>query len=54
VIFSCKKENFPHGILDLKLGSDNILLYFVRADDFEEEIMIENFDLAPGAPNIPP
>ena len=51
VEFELKKENFPQGILDLKLGSDNILLYFARADGFEEEIMIENFDLAPGDPN---
>lgn len=47
-----KKENFPAGLLDLKLGSDNILLYFVRADDFEEEINIVNFDLASADPDF--
>ncbi len=53
VEFELKKENFPTGLLDLKLGADNILLYFVRANGFEEEINIVNFDLASTDPDTP-
>jgi len=52
VEFELKKVNFPAGLLDLKLG-DSILLYFVRADGFEEEINIVNFDLVSGDPDFP-
>jgi hypothetical protein len=54
VEISLKKENFPEGILDLKLGSENILLYFARANGFEDEINITNFDLASADPEALP
>ena len=53
VEFELKKENFPEGILDLKLGAEDILLCFVRAEGFEEEINIVNFDLASSDPENP-
>src|SRR5690606_16187117 len=41
-----KREMFPAGIEDLKLDGTTLLLHFVRADGFVDEIEIENFDLA--------
>ncbi len=46
VEIALKREMFPAGIDDLKLDGTTLLLHFVRADGFVDEIEIENFDLA--------
>ncbi len=47
-----KAEFFPDGMDDLKLGSENIVLYFARKDGYNAEI--ENFNFGLSSPTLAP
>lgn len=45
VDFDLKRDYFPQGIENLRLGSSNIVLYFVRESGYDTEINVLDFNL---------
>jgi len=53
VTIDLKREMFPQGITDLQLNTaQDIVLYFVREENFEDEISILNFGLVTNPPAL--
>lgn len=45
VEINIKRENFPQGVENIRLDGSNLLLHFVRANGFTDEIEISDFSL---------
>lgn len=45
VEINIKREQFPQGVNNIRLDGSNLILHFVRANDFTDEIKIADFNL---------